>query len=327
MKNPYYDKLILLYSKNTIKDILADKNAVYSTAFPDVEQLVERDKTFVDLKNEIQNLAELIEKRLLINDLGQDTKQVRASLTFALNISLFQFHDLDERLFLEKMQIIKDLILKRFESGWSTEVKEHFMTSFDRVINSKILFISYTNKDANIVNLKYKSLILEVIEKYGFDKPLKDEDWKKRNLVAMALSRVLSNVGGLPSTRIFFDRDDLEPGDKLKKEILPICNSSLQFLQIISSRVFLYEHLNWAYEEFSGFNGGKSKKKAIFTIVGNAIPPKPPFFNPDYQEWYQMATDDTLYEMIPETIVDFETTATRLAESMNKFLFQDVIEP
>jgi hypothetical protein len=321
-----YKKLIGLYAVNSISDVQNNTNNIFLAQFKEAETLINNNKSFNDLKKEIENLKDLIEKNLLTIPMLTTSQQVHESLQFVLNLSIFDFRDLEQLQFQGKMNIVKDLIVKYFEGMWNANTVSYFETQVDKIIKSNYLFISYTNKDAKIINLKYKTLILEVADRYGLDKPLTQDDWDKRNLLALVLSRVLTKLCGLPATRIFYDRDDLEPGDRIN-DILPICYSSLQFLQLVSNRVFFYEQPNWTYMEYQKFNSKPPVKKAIFTIAGDALPQMPPFAYPGYKSWFDSATDQSLYRFIPKEWPEFEIMATDLAKTMKKFLYHDILVP
>jgi hypothetical protein len=317
----YRARLIDLYAKTPIENIQKNTGNVYLNAFPEAESLI-NDKQFHDLKSEIEEGKTVIEKGLLTQNLGLNS--LLESLEFLLSLSLFEFKDLERSKYEIKMTILSNIILRYFEDTWTDDQKAHFIDRVKR-IKCNYLFISYTNKDAKILNFKYQTLIRDAADKYRLSRPIKQDDWEKRNLLALVISSVLTSPGRLPESRVFFDRDDLEPGDRLKTEILPLCHGSLQLLQIVTNRVFMYEHTNWTFEEYSHFENGPPIRRSIFAVADTQPPQLPEFPYPGYQSWFNSVTINTLNQQIPNDLNAFEEMANTLSRTMRNFLYTDVL--
>src|SRR5687768_17303677 len=131
------ERLIDLYAKTTIENIQKNTGNVYLNAFPDAENLID-DKQFHDLKGEIAESKSFIEKGLLTRPLGINSLQ--ESLRFLLDLSIFEFKDLERSKYEAKMTIQADLIQRYFRDTWTDDQKAHFIDRIQR-IKCNYLFI------------------------------------------------------------------------------------------------------------------------------------------------------------------------------------------
>jgi len=319
-----YNKLIDLYGRNSIQDIQNDVNQVYTNAFS--EEGIKNNKGFADLKKEIEDLAILAEENVWSTHLPFEIDQVTSAWKFMLNLILFEYRRLEPAQINSKIRIIKDLMIARYPE-WPPTMVQYLEKKIPDIVGSNYLFISYTNRDAKLINAKYRDLISEVIRVYNFDKPVTEKDWEEKNLLALALCRTLTERFNIPANRIFYDRDDLQTGDVLDK-ILPICGSSLQFLQLVSNQLFIYAEKNWTFEEYKAYNNKPGQpKKLMFTVAGEAHPTMPPIAYPGYKKWFNDAAETRLYKLIPGERLAFEEMAEDLVGNMRDYLFNDIFTP
>jgi hypothetical protein len=319
-----YKKLIELYGHYSISDIQNDVTQIYTKSFS--EETIKNDKGFADLKKEIEDLAALAEQNVWSTHLPFEVDQLTGAWKFMLNLILFEYRALEPLQINSKIRIIKDLMIQRYPQ-WTPDLVQYLETKIPDIVGSNYLFISYTNRDAKLINAKYRDLIADVIKTYNFDKPVTEKDWEEKNLLALALCRTLTERFNIPANRIFYDRDDLQTGDVLDK-ILPICGSSLQFLQLISNQLFIYSEKNWTFEEYKAYSNKPGQpKKLMFTVAGEKHPTMPPIAYPGYKKWFNDAAEARLYKLIPAERLAFEEMAEGLVLNMREYLFNDIFTP
>jgi hypothetical protein len=323
---PLYDRLIKLYARNPVADIRANKENVYTAAFPDAETLITTDNKFKNWQGEMNRMSEILEGKLYKKEMLSLAQEVHESLKYMTNLVIFDYRGLDKLSFEARFTIVKDLIREHYYDSWKTQpaLLDHFDLQFKNLLAPKYFFVSYTNRDAPKINKMYKTLIDEVVSTYGLDYPINAEESKKRNLLMLSVVRLLTEIGGVPAELIFYDRDDMTIGDNVKNEVMSAVTASHQFLQLVSDRVFLYSASNWTFMEYMQFAKRPPKKREYFVLAGGEAPA---FDYPEYAEWHARATDKTVYKKLPNNLEEFEEVVMDIAKSMKKFLFEDLLVP
>lgn len=149
----------------------------------------------------------------------------------------------------ERMEIMRQLILNMFSSGWSKAQVKHFNTSVDRLKDWKCFFLSYTNKGAPSVNSRFKEVIEGHVEKETRERRL-DEN---QNALVDAIVTCLHNHRVFYD-RQFYDKKDLAIGDPLRPVIKAAATKAFAFVQLVHVNTLTEElDQNWCHVEYRFF--------------------------------------------------------------------------
>jgi len=145
---------------------------------------------------------------------------------------------------ISEMRIAYKFIERALAPGWSQDLKEKCASISQFFEKYMDYFLSYTNKRADQINADFTKAF------YPETKALLRTFGMTANLLARQIIEHLSGLSG------FYDKKNVELGDKIREEIVGSANSSLVFLQIVS-RVMLDpgqdEEQNWCFQEYIAY--------------------------------------------------------------------------
>ena len=149
-------------------------------------------------------------------------------------------------------------------------------------------FISYTNRDSNATNKRYRELISNEL---GWPRKAEIE---ARNYVA----RVIAKCFEQQNLRGFVDFKGLQCGDEIEAKIVQHCQSAIAFVQLVEGAALTEPpppKVNWCHTEYNeftraGFPGVASKvqvNRRFFVLAGSGQLAKPAKLGQPYHDWFQ----------------------------------------
>jgi hypothetical protein len=247
-------KMAAVYAANSLSDIASDRQLLLAP-FPEIdnwENLIKNDQ-------EKQSVLELIER--LKGDLEGALKfcqssddQAAACLNLVWEKNLKQKKDKDK----VQNTLLHILITKSlFFEAWRDPLKSHFRTVYDWLLKWNTVFLSYTNKGAKAINSRFEAAIRLNIE---------DDLWNKEHEGSNLLAKAVFNILNDNNVRaVFFDKDEIEPGDPLDPKIEKAAVASFAFLQLIHRNSFDAPPDNWSFKEICWFLKGNDKINQDFS--------------------------------------------------------------
>ena len=329
-------KLIELYSEYKVDDI-EDNGQLLCTKF---------DKP---TRHDLLKIEEFSEYKEIVKDLKQDlegnvirpgaTAQVIDCLKLVLNKALY--NPLDLATYKERMKILGSLMWQTYANNWGSKEKNHFLFLYPRLRDWNIFFFSYPNRGANFINSRYRNMIDSIfVEGEEGGTKLSSEALKEDNLVAELLVQGLARNN---YSKGFYDKKDIQTGDRLAPEIEKKCKNSFLFIQLVTPYTFVYKPVNWSFIEYKSFQSHRTQSKNAkdnpeyfsklrdgvrFALCGTKEEVTPEgVFPGHYKKWYQDATSDRRFEALPSLNSDqFDKIIKKIVQSMTDFLEKDLIE-
>lgn len=332
MPNDPRTKLIDLYAAHGVAN-LDESSAPFLAAFGEDREFLQ-DEGFQEWRQVVKEQMQLLEesaKRYQKKHgvpLGNPRPQVIECLRLLLMAASF-FDKVEGHLYQRNIDVLKDLILARYGQKWPPHLAQHFAFLYPRIRDWNLFFFSYTNDGANLLNSAYKATIETAINEKGLK--VECSDWSERNLVAPLFIHSLSRNN---IQRGFYDRNDIEPGMRLKR-ILEESSRSFLFIQLVTKDALAFAKENWPFREYAAFKKANEEliaehpeykqileERFQFALGGgplDQIRPQgldPPF---DYQDWYDHIKT-VHYESPPNDASLFQAALDEIAKAMGKFL-------
>lgn len=144
--------------------------------------------------------------------------------------------------------VTRALIAETLSKAWSAADQSLFDERAQVFDTWSHFFISYTNRDANATNNRYKTLIAREL---GWPSAA---EVRSRNYVARVLAKFLVQEG----ISGFIDYKVLQSGDELKGQIEAYCRSTVGFVQLVEPEALREPappDVNWCYREYVTFAG------------------------------------------------------------------------
>jgi hypothetical protein len=273
--------LLTVYAQNTISQI--DDFLIASTFFPGIAreetqskmEKLTRDDLYLSIKEELQTYKTNIEEELARSaNLSLEDEIKTVLYRVVLNLAIFLGYDQDPGRYDSKMQLLHDLIKATFiDSGsWNPKLAAHFTFVFPILRDWYSFFISYTNKQAYDINMRFAAIL-------------------SLNPVSTTTNQVARHIAeqlrfrSLP--KAFIDEKELEYGNNFKSKIDSAINHSHTFVQVISEATFFtIGATNWCQYEFEKYKHFLDEQQK------------------DHPFYYQAAMSDTVFFFIVGSSLD-----------------------
>jgi len=137
------------------------------------------------------------------------------------------------------------LIEDHLVPGWDEKSKEKFQTGKSLIVEWVYFFLSYTNKSAPAINNIFKDMLLIELPATEFDK-----EKEEKNLMA----KLIYNSFSVQKVYPFYDKVNIELGDKWKKEIFGFTKKSYALCQFIEIEMFADKvEMNYCFQEYFSY--------------------------------------------------------------------------
>jgi len=184
--------------------------------------------------------------------------------------------------------VTRALIDETLSKGWP-EVDRRTYLERRVVFDWCDFFLSYTNRDANATNERYRRL---VTAEYGWPSLAERSQY---NYVA----RVVAKFFEQQNLRGFADFKTLQCGDDIKDKVVQHCRSAIAFVQLVESGALNEPappvEVNWCHAEYSEFSAAGFPvrpasvpgNRRFFVLAGGQAFGRPAGSSPHYEAWYQ----------------------------------------
>jgi hypothetical protein len=310
--NDVREKLIALYASEETEK-LNDAPDKFKSAFgPNYEKIQDTDEykwlnqTILEQKEKLEKQKKRYKEKHG-EELGDPAVQGIECLRFLLINAIFNKDD--ETRYKKKMDILRDLMIAMYGSGWPKEVGAHFAFLYPKIRDWYLFFFSYANDDPSIQELNID---------------LSTEFWGTNTKLAELIVQILrrNNI-----QKCFYDKRDIKTGDRLT-DIFKACAKSFFFIQLISKDSLAFDDKNWSlmeYCEFKKINDQLRTKyphyanileaRFLFAVPGKDVAEvKPGGVMPDeYEDWYGHVAKEVHHTLLPNEKARFEAAVKEIA--------------
>ena len=283
------DKLISIFATNNFSEIKND------TEFLELYKKYKNESLF---KNVVATLTEIKEDLDLRYDGCNSAKeQVIEALYFMNEI----VHERDDTL----SDNTFNLILKMSENFWTDKQTQHFIGSYNAMLNKTDYFFSYTDRNPNSPNLnsinrRYKHLIIHLL---GEDK-YKNEDKNKKNLLAESLNSFFQGHG---LKGFYYPREE-GTSYPVDEKLTHSLKNSYVFIQLIQNIMFTKpeqkngeKKKNYCHKEFktatNHFSNDNQCMKFLLAERNHDSLVDPVEVPRSYQKWYHRIAKSSAFEI------------------------------
>ncbi|MEM7067195.1 MAG: hypothetical protein AAF572_29025 [Cyanobacteria bacterium P01_B01_bin.77] len=328
----FYKELVELYAENDVVEIRGDHSHLENKFGRSLTELQE-DWDFPAQKKLVQSVKKSIEMRAENLRTSTQKERIAECLNIVLHVATFKNDGETERQ--KKLDVVAELIELMFSEDWSEAQRTHFRYGVQLVREWKNYFISYTNGAPKVLNSKYKKVINGLVSQSTLDQ----RDWNNENILVDAVVETLRrrDVEG------FYDRDQIEIGEDIEKEISPAAMHSFAFIQIVQPETFTQNDPNWSYEEYKTFInhnytivrdreiykdcfGKRYKSMLTNKEEDQLVPPLLPF---EYEPWRDRIFRSHHHKLLPTDLHECESAINSLGHqirALQKEFFEAVPE-
>lgn len=272
------DALIRVYAENNLV-ILESQPSLIKIIFGGIPEI----NSFSDIEKTVSGYKEFIS---LIRKIKTDLEEITMDIKIGAQIrycliqlgNVMKQPDAKERCYIFN-KIVDILFLQQVWSS-SPDLIKQYNTTAEIIQKWNHFFVSYTTRGAPAINNLYHP---ELSGQFTTATVQKEIDGN--NLIAKFIVRCFKDYNNL---KVFFDRDSIVCGDRIREEVYEYCEKTFAFIQLIEDVTFNESEgiINWCYKEYEHFefnNHNNQKKKYFFIIDGlNIDPSKVP---PTFFEW------------------------------------------
>jgi hypothetical protein len=214
------------------------------------------------------------------------------------------------------MDILSDLMIAKYGSGWPEEVRAHFNFLYPKIRDWYLFFFSYANDDPGI-------------QKLNID--LSSEFWGSNTKLAELIVQILSRNN---LRKYFYDKRDIETGDRLTN-IFEACAKSFFFIQLISKDSLAFDDKNWSFIEYCKFKkindqlrtkhphyANILEERFLFAVPGKDVAEVMPggFMPQEYEDWCDHIAKVVHHTLLPNEKAQFEKAVKEIAKRIVTFL-------
>jgi hypothetical protein len=193
----------------------------------------------------------------------------------------------------DKRDLCHELIAVGYRPQWSPAQADYFDHAWVKIKFKYDYFLSFTTRrpkdivgDDNPVNLSYKQFICSVVDPDIFTKA----DWKKENLLALAINNLLAQ----PRAKGYYYPNFESDNAVIKRQLEEACDSCLVFIQLVQTIMFdPPEGTNFCHVEWKRirekFEGADKESRVIFVVAADnheAFVGEIPYPFIDYTDWH-----------------------------------------
>ncbi len=204
-------------------------------------------------------------------------EQVRESLRLLRRM-------VDQRVEPFKTETLQRLVEGRLRKGWPAS-QQAIYDEKKEILEWRDFFVSYTNRDASVINQQFQDLIKDC----GF--VISKDSKHVSNYLARVITRHLRRYQNLSG---FYDENDLPVGDNITKDVERFCTNSFALIQVIEPLTFEMEPPpNWCFQEYTWLTENTrmnkillDKNRHFFILTDRELSAiEPAHFDDKYQKW------------------------------------------
>jgi hypothetical protein len=217
-------------------------------------------------------------------------------------------------------------------ANWSEPIQKKFTAAQVVMCEWRNYFLSYTNRNADSINLDYQNLITRAWGRWP-----KNTDREGANYVARTIAKYLreNNLAG------FFDPIDIKCGDDIEDEVLNYCQNCASLIQLVEKCSFSMpepEKKNWCHREYEIFINTPhmpeleiiQEKRRHFSITTESsvdkLKPAVPIYA--YESWLEATRRCHIDSLEGKTAQQLRSIVTDIASSVyqnHKQLAEDMV--